>query len=365
MNDEAELQFYKLVHEAKERGSKPDPFLRYLHSERLIPFCKLQGFVRKLSDDECKDYPPNPSGYYIQVGQQRVEDGVAEAKEGIIPVLVMENLIQGMEEPASCDFKLGDQYCGTYPGEPGYDEVQKMNKLGEHLTHEEKAAVLDKYKMYKNGKNKDGLKLKDVNNTHIGITTPLSNKDIKPLMKAWRQELNNLESPVKELKFRCCGMRVAPKDGPGKFIYEPQKSAGKINMTKPVGMTPKQMSELVEDFCQGDDELAKNFIKRIGDLSLWFSNNTHYRFYASSVCLFYDIKDHSKFNVRWLDFAHAHRMLHKDGSDQYERKNEGGETNQAVRDALGNLTDCLAPVVWKEYDWTSHNQQFEQTRKAK
>jgi hypothetical protein len=353
MNDKAELEFYQLVHEAKKGGKNPDSFLRYLHSERLIPFCKLQGFVKKMTDEECKGLPPNPSGYYKQVGAASVREGTdlhPELEKGVKPVLVMENLIQGMKNPASCDFKLGDQYCGFYPGEPGYDEIQKLVKAGEVLSTEEKAAVLDKWKMYKTGKNTDGLALKNVTNEQLGIKTPMSNKELKSVMKSWRQELNNLEAPVVEMKFRCCGMRVQPKEGdaPAKFEYEPQKTQGYINMTKARNMSEQELSQLAEDFCQGDDELARYFIRRLNDLILWFSNNTHYRFYASSVCLFYDIDDHKKRDMRWLDFAHAHRMIHSDGQTQWERKQEGGETNESVRDALCNITDCLAPVVWKD-----------------
>ena len=33
----------------------------------------------------------------------------------------------------------------------------------------------------------------------LGLRTELTFKEIKPLMKAFRQEINNLESPVKEV----------------------------------------------------------------------------------------------------------------------------------------------------------------------
>jgi hypothetical protein len=359
MNDEEELGFYKLVHESKERGAKPDPFLRYLHSERLIPFCKLQGFVTKMSDDECARLPPNPSGYYKQVGEARVEEGSHDLPEGVIPVLIMENLIQGMSNPACCDFKLGDQYCGTYPGEPGYEELQILVEAGEELTLAEKSAILDKWKIYKMGTNTDGLEFKNVTNKELGIKTPMTNKQLKAIMKSWRQELNNLESPVQELKFRCCGMKVVPKEGepPAKFTYEPQKTQGSIDLKKARNMSEQEMAELVEDFVQGDNELARYFVRRLNDLMLWFSNNTHYRFYASSVCLFYDMEDHKKRDMRWLDFAHAHRMMHADGSTQWEMKRNGGDTNESVRDALSNIVDCLAPVVWRDdsfdRDWDS------------
>merc|ERR1712227_1014390 len=119
-------------------------------------------------------------------------------------------------------------------------------------------------------------------------------KEIKSLMKAWRQEMNNSESPVKEMKFRCCGMKAVPSEGQtGNFAFEPQKTEGKIDLKKPEGMSPEELTNIIQDFCQGDQDLAKYFIHRIADLLLWSSYNTHYRLYASSVCLFYDMDDHS------------------------------------------------------------------------
>jgi len=358
MNDHEELDFYKLVHDSKENGAKPDPFLRYLHGERLIPFCKLQGFVRQLTPEECADFPPNNSGYFTQVSEARVEEG-EKMVAGTKPVLIMENLIDGYENPCSCDFKLGDQAVGTYPGEPGYEVVKKLREAQDIYSYAEMNEVLSKWKVYKEGKNADGVKLKEVNHTHVGIRTPLVCKEIKLLMKTWRQMINNLESPVTDLKFRCCGMRVRPGEGapPANFKYGEQAKEGKIDITKPHQMTTKGMSELIEDFCQGDSELAKYFILRINELILWFSNNTHYRFYASSICLFYDYNDHSKRNVRWLDFAHAHRMLHEDGTPQFERRNAGGATNESVREALSNVCDCLAPVVWSETGFVHRDEE--------
>jgi len=339
MNDAEELEFYALVHEARKGGSQPDVFLRYLNEERLIPQCDLKGYVKKLSDEESAQLPDTQE--YYKLTDEEDPDGVE--------VIIMENLIQGMNNPASCDFKLGDQYTGSYPGEPGYAQVKMLLDNGEALDYDQKREVFKRFKMYKSGKNKDGVALKEITNEHVGLKTAMTYKDIKPLMKAFRQELNNLESPVKELKFRCCGMKAIPQEGQElNFKYEPHHSAGEIHMTKPTGMSPNAVSELIEDFCQGDSELAKYFIKRLNDLALWFSNNTHYRFYASSVCLFYDLDDHSKRSVRWLDFAHAHKMVHEDGSTHWERKNNGGEINNSVLVAINNLVDLLAPIVWNE-----------------
>jgi len=345
MNDESELEFYTLVHEARKGGKFPDPFLRYLNSERLIPRCELLGHVIKLSEEEEAKLPPNKSGYYKQIDQPQKEPIKS------VKVIIMENLIAGMDNPAFCDFKLGDQFTGSYPGEPGFDECKKLRDNNELLTITGKERVFKKWKEYKGGKNTDGLTLKQVTNVQLGLRTELTFKEIKPLMKAFRQEINNLESPVKELKFRCCGMKLVPGEGqPVKLRHEPYASQGQISITKPVGMSPAEVADLVEDFCQADIELANYFIHRLNTLSLWFSNNTHYRFYASSVCMFYDMNDHSKRDMRWLDFAHAHKMVHEDGSSNWERKNNGGEINVSVHSALGNLCDCLAPVVWQNDD---------------
>jgi hypothetical protein len=66
--------------------------------------------------------------------------------------------------------------------------------------------VFNRFKAYKSGKNKDGVDFKQITNEHIGLKTPLTFKQIKPLMKAFRQELNGLESPVKEVTvFRLSG----------------------------------------------------------------------------------------------------------------------------------------------------------------
>ena len=53
-------------------------------------------------------------------------------------------------------------------------------------------------------------------------------------------------------------MKAIPQEGQElNFKYEPHHSAGEIHMTKPTGMSPNAVSELIEDFCQGDSELAK------------------------------------------------------------------------------------------------------------
>jgi len=200
-----------------------------------------------------------------------------------------------------------------------YNEVKALRDSGEVLTEDQKHSAFKRYKSYKSGKNTDGISFKQITNVQLGMKTPLTFQQIKPLMKAFRQELNNLESPVKEvtgctycvsvgcqLKFRCCGMKAVPSEGQRLNLkHEPFASSGKISITKPVGMQPEEVACMVEDFCQHDRELA-NFlcvepalrlilvcsITKLNHLSLWFSNNTHYRFYASSVCMFYDLDDH-------------------------------------------------------------------------
>ena len=36
-----------------------------------------------------------------------------------------------------------------------------------------------------------------------------------------------------------------------KFKYEPQKTMGEIDITKPKSMSAESLRELIEDFCQG------------------------------------------------------------------------------------------------------------------
>ena len=74
-----------------------------------------------------------------------------------------------------------------------------MRDAGEDLTVDQKKKVFKKFKSYKAGSNTDGVAFKEITNEHIGLKTPLHFKQIKPLMKAWRQEINNLESPVQEV----------------------------------------------------------------------------------------------------------------------------------------------------------------------
>lgn len=265
--------------------------------------------------------------------------------------------------PQVCDFKLGDQYCGSFPGEPGFNEITKLKQAGEPLYSmseedqmTEKARAFKQYKRYKDGKNSDGLNMKDVTNVEVGLKTPMDHKELKALMKAWKQEKNNLESPVRELKFRCCGMKVVSRSEQQlRFKFEPQKSDGVINMTKPQGMTPEVAAEVVQDFVQHDSELAEYFMMEIAKLRLWFAQNSRYRFYASSVCLFYDLEDTKKRDVRWLDFAHAHEIVDETGEHQQKHKAEGGATNDSVEIALDNLCDLLAPVVY-EFDGMDHSE---------
>ena len=147
-------------------------------------------------------------------------------------------------------------------------------------------------------------------------------------------------------------MKCEPPDGlPAAFDYEPQKSMGKIKMTKPADLSPREVTELLQDFCQGDVEMATCFIQKLQKLALWFSYNTEYRYYASSICFFYDMNDHSKRDVRWLDFAHCHRILQNDGvtAGNFATKFEdpGKTTNLSVLAAVNNMIQCIAPVLWK------------------
>jgi hypothetical protein len=55
-------------------------------------------------------------------------------------------------------------------------------------------------------------------------------------------------------------MKVVPSEGKTVNLkHEPFASAGKISITKPVGMTPEHVANMIEDFCQHDSELA-NFL---------------------------------------------------------------------------------------------------------
>jgi hypothetical protein len=385
MNDTAELDFYTLVHESKEGGKHPDAFLRYLYSRHMIPHCKLQGWVTEIPEAECvfpkghpkagQKFPPNESGYFkcVEGVQTDPNDRLKPPKEGLHPVLIMENLIKGMENPASCDFKLGSQFCGSYPGEPGFPEVDKLRKndeifKGDGAVDDEKLnSVLATWKTWKEGEGeRNGVRtpLKECTNADVGLSTPFTFKELKPLMKSLRQYQNNQSSPVKQLKFRCCGMRCRPKKGapPLTFEHEPYKSAGEIEMKKPHDMSPEEVRKSVEDFCCGDSDLAQFFVHELNELNLWLSCNTHYRFYASSVCLFYDVEDHSKRQVRWLDFAHAHRIMtiDTDGGlhDDDRLTSEGGEIARSVRDAVGNLIDLLAPVWWRDVKFERETFEF-------
>ena len=345
MVDQAELDFYTLVAESGVGGKHPDPFLHYLDNESLIPKCHLLGYVAQLCEDEQAELPECQGGYYKLLDSEFADS---------IKVIIMENLIDGFENPASCDFKLGNKFTGSFPGEPGYASLRKLERNNEQFDLNGKSKVLKLWKAFKSGKD-TSVPFKQVTNKHIGIQTELNHREAAGVMKAWRQEINNLESPVKELKFRCCGMKLCPEDGMVANIQqEPYKSEGEISITKPVGMSQHEVTALVQDFCQCDSALAAYFVQRLNALALWFSNNTHYRFYASSVCLFYDLNDHSKRAMRWLDFGHAHKMMHEDGSTHWERKNQGGEINIAVLQAINNLSDCLAPVVWQEARFGQH-----------
>jgi len=336
MNSKAELQYYTDVMQSRKY------FLQYLVRERLIPGCKLGGHVRRMGEGEIAHLPSNEDGYYTQV---------LEACEGSKEVIIMENLVQGMSNPAMCDFKIGMDWCGSYEGEPGHPERQKLLSAGEHVDMIQKSKMFSIYKKYKDGKNTDGIKFADMTNEHLGLKTKLKIKEIKGLMKSWKHELRAQDSPVKELKFRCCGMKVVPDEGKSAtFDFEPQKSLGKIKLTKPTQNTPQEVTELLQDFCQHDLELASWFIQKLQKLALWLAYNTEYRYYASSICFFYDMNDHTKRDVRWLDFAHAHKILHNDGSSgQFVTKFEdpGKATNEAALLAVNNLIECLAPVVWK------------------
>lgn len=344
MNNTEELDYYRVLNDAKKDGKAPNSFLHYIVHKALVPRCNLEGHVIKLPEEESSLLPPCDGGYYKLVPDKGIE-GETTA------VLIMENLVAGMARPAMCDFKVGGGYVGQFLGEPGYSERKKMEEAGEVLNHDEMAVKLKAFHKYKKGKNTDGVDKKDVTNEHIGLSTKFNFKELKELFKSVKHELNGLESPVAQLKFRCCGMKVDPPEEGGKgnlFDYEPQKTDGSIKRSKPEGLSPQQVSELLQDFCQRDAKMALTFIQKLQHLSMWFGANTHYRYYASSVCFFYDQDDHSKCDVRWLDFAHAHQIVNEDGSGPKNKwEDPGAATNRDVETSLHNLIDCLSPVVWK------------------
>ena len=135
-------------------------------------------------------------------------------------------------------------------------------------------------------------------------------------------------------------------DSGTKFDFEPQASAGCIKLSKPKGLTPKEVAELLQDFCQRDADMAHKFIQKLEHLAMWFGNNTQYRYYASSICFFYDQDDHSKCDVRWLDFAHAHK-IEQSSKPVCKYEDPYGATNESVQQAIHNLIDCLSPVIFK------------------
>lgn len=202
----------------------------------------------------------------------------------------MENVLYNYESPAIIDIKLGL-----------HNAIDNANYGG--LTNDKRIACVKKWQELKTAhkleSSGEGSTKRLYNITASDLDLGDDFKDMPPehlnaLLKSWRQKIVASQTTEEELGFRICSICTSSQKGPLEVSASQAKSLNK-----------EETLSILHEVFDGLPEVRRCMRETIVGVKSWIELQDELSFSATSILVTYDQNNHSRCNIKWVDFTYV------------------------------------------------------------